>query len=265
MAIPDGWVEAAVAITPGFEVQGDPYLGVSGDFDRMGISCGALQWNIGQNSLQPMVKGAGKPAVLGAMPNSGSAMWEACNASISRGLTIVRGWQNNTVLKPKAKAELRALMATPEMRAQQAARIDRVAQTALDQATRWNRNAQPSKRMFCWFFDLVTQNGGLDGLSRTEVTEFIAATGTQRTDDLICDFLRGQRGNSGHIRDAHKNADAWRNKANGDKLEILAMSYLRSKTASSTWRHVVLNRKGTIAMGGGWVNSGRWDFARHGL
>ena len=53
--IPADFVKAAVAITPGFEVSGDPYLGVSGDFDRMGISCGALQWNIGSNSLQPMV------------------------------------------------------------------------------------------------------------------------------------------------------------------------------------------------------------------
>lgn len=265
MAIPDGWVQAAVAITPGFEVKGDPYLGVSGDFDGMGISCGALQWNIGQNSLQPMVKAAGKTAVLGAMPTFGAAMWEACNSPISRGLSIVRGWQNGTTLKPKAKAELRALMDTAKMRAQQDAKIGRVAQTAMDQAKAWNKNVEPSKRLFCWFFDLVTQNGGLDGLSRKEVTDFIAATGPQRTDDLICDFLKSQRGNSGHVRDARKNADAWRNKADGDKLEILAMSYLRSKTASSTWRHVVLNRKGTIAMGDGWVNSGAWDFSRFGL
>ena len=50
-----------------------------------------------------------------------------------------------------------------------------------------------------------------------------------------------------------------------DKLELLVMSYLRSNTADPKWQHVVLNRKGTIAMGVGWVNSGKNDFAKHGL
>jgi hypothetical protein len=43
------------------------------------------------------------------------------------------------------------------------------------------------------------------------------------------------------------------------------MSYLRSNTADPKWQHVVLNRKGTIAMGTGWVNSGKNDFSKHGL
>jgi hypothetical protein len=81
---PDDWKKSAVAITPGFEVSGDPYQGVSGDFDGMGISCGALQWNIGQGSLQPMVKAVGKQVVTAAMPIYGTQLWTACNGSDCR-------------------------------------------------------------------------------------------------------------------------------------------------------------------------------------
>jgi hypothetical protein len=266
--VPNDWKASAVAITPGFEVQGDPYMGVSGDFDGMGISCGALQWNIGSGSLQPMVKNVGKPVAVAAMPTHGEELWTACNGSVSAGLTIVRQWQSGTTLKAKPKAELRAFMGTPEMRAEQDARIDKVAQRAFDQAGAWvaaRGSGAATKRLFCWFFDLVTQNGGLEGLTYKQVADFIALNQPDKADDLVCNFLAGLTGSSGHVNDAHKNADLWRDHADAEKLEILVMSYLRSGTANPKWRHVVLNRKGTIGMGAGWVNSGKFDFANHGL
>lgn len=266
--VPPDWIKAAVAITPGFEVSGDPYKGVAGDFDRMGISCGALQWNIGQGSLQPLVKGAGQAVVLAAMPTYGPAMWSACTGSIAAGLGIVRGWQTGKTLKAKPKAELVALMDSPQMRAQQDARISVVAQTAFDKASEWagaGGDAQPSVRLFCWFFDLVTQNGGLEGLTPRRVADFIELNTPSKADDLICDFLAAVTGSNGHAKDARNNAALWRNKATGEKLELLCMSYLRSKTAKPEWRHVVINRKGTIAMGEGYVNSTKWNFSKFGL
>jgi hypothetical protein len=266
--IPADFVKAAVAITPGFEVSGDPYLGVSGDFDRMGISCGALQWNIGSNSLQPMVRNVGKTHVLSVMPDFGGQMWQACNGTVSSGLSIVRGWQNGTRLKPKPKAELVALMGSNAMRAEQDKKIGTVATKAFNQATAWaaaRGDSSASKRLFCWFFDIVTQNGGLEGLTFAKTKNFIDANQPDRVDDVVCDFLKGQSGTSGHVTDAKKNATLWRNSADGEKLEILVMSYLRSLTAAQQWRHVVLNRKGSIAMGAGWVNGTKWSFATHGL
>ncbi|HEX8168017.1 MAG TPA: peptidoglycan-binding domain 1 protein [Beijerinckiaceae bacterium] len=268
MTVPVDWKQAAVAITPGFEVSGDPYLGVSGDFDGMGISCGALQWNIGQGSLQPMVKNVGKAVVVSAMPTIGSDMWTACTTSIPKGLAIVRSWQTGTKLKPGPKSELRALMGTPEMRAQQDQRIDKVAASALKSATDWmsaQGKGAATKRLFCWFFDLITQNGGLEGLAPKDVADFINAHGPGLADDAICNFLEAVPGTKGHAKDAHQNGSLWRNKVDDEKLEILTMSYLRSNTANPLWRHVVLNRKGTIAMGSGWVNSTKYDFAKYGL
>ncbi len=268
MPLDPTWVAAAVEITPGFETVGDPYAAVAGDFDGMGISCGALQWNIGMGSLQPMVLGVGQDVVRSLMPQHGARMWEACSGPVKRGLQIVRGWQNGTTLKAVPKAELTALMGSPAMRAQQQARIDAKAETALRMARDWSMardGTEPSKRLFLWFFDIVTQNGGLKGLTPEQVAEFIRANRPDRVDDIICDFLASRKGNSGHVKDAARNAALWRNQADGEKLEILCMSYLRSGMSNPKWRHVVLNRKGAIAMGRGSVNGGLNEFGHLGI
>lgn len=261
------WVKAAVTITPGFEVQGDPYQGVSGDFDGMGISLGALQWNIGQNSLQPMVIAVGEAEVKARMPTLAAQMWQAVNASTKTGLAIVRAWQNGSTLGAVAKAELKALMGGAAMRAQQDIRIAAVAERAMDRAEAWAQGGgtAATKRSFCWFFDLVTQNGGLNGLTPADVKDFISKATPDLADDVVCDYLDGLTGSSGHVTDAIRNAGRWRNNAPGEKLDLLVMSYLRSGTANPKWRHVVLNRKGTIAMGSGYVNGGKRDFSALGL
>ena len=268
MATPADWVKSAVKITPGFETTGDPYMGVSGDFDGMGISCGALQWNIGKKSLQPMVLAIPESVVTAAMPGFGPEMLKACKANVIDGLKIVRQWQTGQTLKPKVKAELRTLMGTPEMRKQQDIKIGKVADLAFTRAASWAKDrdsGEPTKRLFCWFFDIVTQNGSLEGLTPAKVRDFIALFTPGKADDVICDFLANRTGNSGHVKDAHKNAKLWRDKADAEQLEVLCMSFLRAETASPTWRHVVLNRKGAIAMGKGWVNSAKWDFGGDGL
>lgn len=268
MAGPDpDWVKAAVVITPGFEVQGDPYEGVSGDFDGMGISCGALQWNIGQNSLQPMVIAVGKAEVLARMPTLGAQMWQAVTGGTKAGLAIVRGWQSGSTLGATAKKELKALMGGGAMRAEQDKKIAAVASSAFQRAEAWAQGGgtAATRRTFCWFFDLVTQNGGLNGLTPADVSDFIAKATPDKADDVVCDYLDGLTGSSGHVTDAIRNAGRWRNNAPGEKLDLLVMSYLRSGTANPKWRHVVLNRKGTIAMGSGFVNGSKWDFAPQGL
>lgn len=267
-APPADWVAAAVQITPRFETQGDPYQGVSGDFDGMGISCGALQWNIGKNSLQPMVVAVGRAVVLAAMPIHGAQLWSACTGGISAGLAIVRGWQNGTRLRAKPLAELRALMGTPQMRAEQDRRIAGKAQTAYDRSIAWARDyggTASSKRLFCWFFDIVTQNGSLEGLTPAKVRAFIAASAPGKADDVICNFMAAIPGTSGHARDAQKNAALWRDRTDAETLPILCMTYLRSLTADRRWQHVVINRKGTIAMGRGWVNGSEFALSQYGL
>lgn len=58
-----------LALTGSFETSCHPpdcFAGLTGDFDGQGISFGALQWNFGQNSLQPLLKKMNQenPAIL---------------------------------------------------------------------------------------------------------------------------------------------------------------------------------------------------------
>ncbi len=266
--LPDDWQASAIAVTCGFETAGDPFQAVAGDFDGMGISCGALQWNIGQGSLQPLVVAVGEAEVVAAMPRHGAEFWRACNRPVREGLESVRNLQSGSRLTLGAKTELTALMGTAAMRRQQMERISTISRRALDLASRWSAasgEARATKRQFLWFFDLVTQNGGLEGLTVDDVTRFVTLNGPERADDVVCDFLAGTKGNSGHVRDAQANAVRWRGAADEESLPLLIASFLRSGSANPAFRHVVLNRKGTIAMGFGQVNGAAVDLGSHAI
>jgi hypothetical protein len=262
MAISDDELKVLVKVTGTFENSGDPYEGVSGDFDGQGISCGVLQWNIGQNSLQPLVKAAGKPAVTAAMPNFGDDMWRAVQSSISTGLQIVRSWQNGSKLKSGPRNELKQLMGSAAMRAQQDAAIRQVAARAEKMADDWAaaRNQGPrTAQDLAWFFDIVTQNGSLKNLDFADVAAFKQAAGQGKADDLVCNWLAATTSKYAGYQDCHKNAALWRN-VSGSALDLLVLGYLRSQKSVLQWRGDVLNRKGTLAVKKGWVHKTQFDF-----
>ena len=253
MAVDTTWLERALTITGDFETSGDPWTAVTGDFDGMGISCGPQQVNIGSGSFQPLVKGCGEALVTRTMPNFGAEMWAAANARIPEGLRIVRRWQSGNRLDAAVTQELRALLGTKEMRAAMRDRAHGDAETALALAQDWT-GGKADLRTFCWFFDLVTQNGSLKGLTRADVENFKALSGPGGADDLVCDFLENRPILGGHDRDAQRNAKLWRNTLSGARLDLLVLSHLRAGLSRPQFRHVVLNRKGTLAAGKGWVN-----------
>jgi hypothetical protein len=244
-----------------FENSGDPYQGVSGDFDGMGISCGVLQWNIGSNSLQPLVRSIGRAAVLEAMPTLGAAMWTACNSSIAQGLSTVRSWQNGSTLRAAAKRELQQLMGSPPMHAAQDAKIQRVADDADGWASDWAqaRGGGPRTRQeLAWFFDIATQNGNMKGIGFADVATFKHSAAPDRIDDLVCDWMAGLGASFAHAAECHANAARWRN-ADGN-IDLLVLSYLRVQKSVLKWRGDAMNRKGTIAMRRGAVHGTTYDF-----
>ncbi|MGL4960501.1 MAG: hypothetical protein ACRC67_04665 [Inquilinus sp.] len=264
MAISDAELDVLVKITGTFETSGDPYIGVSGDFDLQGISCGVLQWNIGQNSLQPLVKAVGKAAVVAAMPTLGAAMWDACNGPIPAALATVRSWQNGSALKTVPKRELQSLMGSEKMRAEQNTAIRKTGQKAEALADGWARDRGTGRRTaheLAWFFDVVTQNGSMKDLTFQDVTSFKNAAGDGKADDLVCDWLAGTDSRFAGMVDCHKNATLWRDGAIGVALDLLVLGYLRSQKSTLRWRGDVLNRKGTLATKGGWVHRQQFDLS----
>lgn len=264
MAISNNELAVLVQITGTFENSTNPYEGVSGDFDGQGISCGVLQWNIGQNSLQPLVRAAGEQAVLSAMPKFGKDMWRACNTSLSQALMIVRSWQSGTTLKSAPRSELKKFMGSPPMRQQQDLAIREVAKKAEALADGWAASRDAGQRTLqelAWFFDIVTQNKSMKGLSFGDVSAFKAAAGEGKADDLVCDRLAATTKKYAGYEDCHKNAKLWRNKVNGGAFDLLILGCLRSQKSVLRWRGDVLNRKGALAVKKGWVHKQEFDFS----
>lgn len=258
MALKSEWVETALRITGRFETSDDPLAGVSGDFDGMGLSLGVLQWNIGTGSLQPIIKEVGRPAVVAMMPIYGGELWEASTNTIPHGLRIVRAWQTNSRLRPAVVAELKALLRSERCIQQQVAAAHGRARLAFATATDWSKR-KPTLQEFCWFFDLVTQNGGLKGVTSEGVVNFIDAAGTEHADDVACDWLAARSSEESGFKDAHRNAALWRDAIAGEHMRLFIASYLRAQSARMQWRADVLNRKGTIASGVGWVHGEMHD------
>lgn len=265
-APPPKWVESALQLTGHFEDSQDPWAGVTGDFDGMGISLGVLQWNIGSGSLQRLVKPMGRAAVVALMPHNGVDLWNACTTPIGDGLQIVRGWQSGATLRPAVKQELKAFCRSDAFRAQQVAGADRVARNAFAQARLYAEDdptfgGSVSKRLFCWFFDLLTQNGGLKAITYQNVEDFISRFSVLFAADTVCNWLSARTTDEAGFRDSHKNAEDWRGKVAKDQLSLFILSYQRALVARTQFRADTLNRKGTIALGFGNVHMGMHNLA----
>jgi len=262
MPVSDDFLTAGLKITGHFEDSNDPLGAVSGNFDQMGISLGVLQWNIGQGSLQPIVKAIRKSVVTDTMPKYGEDLWRACNTKIAEGLAIVRAWQPNNKLPKAVFRELKAYVQCEPFQRQQLAVARKVGNTAWNTAVAWaQKQGRPeaTKKEFCWFYDVYTQNGGLKSVTLETVQNFIANHGTKSVDDLICDWLAAQPPKQPGSVDARKNAKIWRNAVPSKDATLFVASYLRAMLSAAHWRADVLNRKATIALGTGWVHKEEHD------
>ena len=261
--VPDDWIRTALKVTGHFEDSADPLGAVTGDFDGMGISLGVLQWNIGSQSLQSMVTAIGRDEVRQLMPEFGDQLWDACNSDVPRGLAICRGWQNGAQLKADAFRELKAFTRSDAFIAQQVHRASGVAAEAWSAAGRYAAEdpayGEVTKALFCWFFDLFTQNGGLKTLEYGDVSSFMKTNGAGGAVNVVCDWLASRPKGMAGYRDSNDNAALWRAGTPESSTSLLVLSYLRSQLSRAEYKADVMNRKGTVAVQQGWVHREKHD------
>ena len=265
MPVTDPEIALVISITGTFESAGDPYVGVAGDYDGMGISCGVLQWNLGSNSLQPLVLAVGEAVVRQTMPRHGERMWRACRAAPELGCAMVREWQTGAALPAAVVDELKALMGSPQMRQAQHRCVAATANRADDLAAGWARDRGQAGRTtqeLVWFFDVLTQNGGMRGLGYADVEALVKASGEAGVRAIICDWLGAAAPDWWGREDCLKNAALWREAVPDASFDLLVLSCLRARAATHPRaRGVVMNRKGSIAMRRGFVNGALFDFS----
>ena len=224
-----------LALTGSFETSTLPpdcFCGVTGDFDDEGLSFGALQWNIGQGSLQPLFTAMIEQhrPVCESIFHEHLATIEAVLAQPRpEQLSFVRGLQDHRhrMIEPWLGA-LRTLGRTAEFQAIQSAAASKVFNRALAMAKEYGVESQ---RGVALMFDIVTQNGSISAEIKSQI---------------LSDFAALPLG-PGPERDT-------------ERLRIIARR--RSAAARPQFQADVLKRKLTIAEGTGTVHGVPYDLER---
>ncbi|MBS1137378.1 MAG: peptidoglycan-binding domain 1 protein [Proteobacteria bacterium] len=181
-------VYRCLALTGSFETGTgipDCFCGISGDFDGQGISFGVLQWNFGQGSLQPLIKDMIErhPDVIGPIfGNHFDAFAEALHADKDELLGFARSVQHpvtRAVFEPW-RGYAKTLGRTPEFQAietEYAGGIYRRALAMCQDYGLW------SERAVALMFDIVTQNGSIDKVTRARILGEIKALPASLSDE----------------------------------------------------------------------------------
>ena len=237
-------LEIALAITSKYEGKG--FTQVTGDFDQQGMSVGILQWCFGQGSLQsrvlsPYIKKYGSIDKLGIFPGKVDHL---ASASVATALSYCRAnMLKGTAVKADWLSAWTKFMGSPQMIEIQMENCQRVANSAIDMMKSLK---QDSLRAFCFCFDVVVQNGSLNGVSaqlpdraalKKEITAFkVGSTGAT---------------------DWGKNKSAWltaADKMTDEQVSLLRVALKRASLSRPQYTGDVANRKGAIIVGSGWVH-----------
>jgi hypothetical protein len=167
-----------LALTGTFETSKyppDSFLGLSGDFDEMGISFGVCQWNIGQGTLQPLLRQMFEQHTEVSQRifhEHFDTVRALGSASLTDQLAFTRSIQVRGQLTEPWKGMLLTLGRTPEFQGVQADHASRLYDQAIELCRAYGLI---SERAVALMFDIVTQNGSIDRI----VTAAILADFTQ--------------------------------------------------------------------------------------
>lgn len=163
-----------LALTGTFETNSGPpecFAGLSGDFDGQGLGFGALQWNFGQRTLQPLLKDAiseHQAVVRSIFQSQFDALAAALASESPEQMRFARSIQHpvKRLIEEPWRSMFRALGRTPEFQAIQvrhAADLYRGATALAGEYGLW------SQRGIALMFDIQAQNGGISPLTRAQI------------------------------------------------------------------------------------------------
>jgi hypothetical protein len=250
-------LELCLKVSGGFESgKGPSYTDVAGNFDGMGMSAGILQWNAGQGTLQTLVA------------NIGNAMgWDKAKTFFSSDIQqfstlapaaaiqwclahyIASGSKN---MDPGAAARWVTFLGQPESIA---AQVQIASNGVLGHAKREVAAYAPDfvngTRPYAFFFDLVTQEGGMT-VGKQTVPPIPAGTLSVDVSDAMS-FAQASDPNC---------AALWQPVVDNDSEAALLLhyGYARAMLANPQYQWDTLSRRGTIACRTGIVHEAKLDF-----
>lgn len=225
-------LDRCLELTGAFETSLPPpgcYAKVSGNFDGQGISFGALQWNLGQGSLQSMFNKLEQrhPQFLDEVFHKHAAEWRSVmKRPKAEQLTWASSIQTpKHVLFDPWKGLFKAIGQRQECHEVQCENAKDVFDRALDLCKTYN---VITERAVALFFDIVTQNGSIRPATKQLIEQ---------------DFKKLNP--TGNIK-----------KDEPERLIIIANR--RADAAKPRWQADVRKRKLTIATGQGEVHGSKY-------
>jgi hypothetical protein len=223
-----------LALTGCFETNApvpDCFAGLSGDFDDQGISFGALQWNLGQGSLQPLFQEMDRthPERLKEIFQEHYLVLQAMlKADRGEQLAWARSIQDprRFVLHEPWRGLFKTLGRCEEFQEIQVEAAGRLYQSALDLCMAYGVG---SERAVALMFDIKVQNGSISDLVKAQIEQDVT-----RLD---------QSADAESLEVAH--------------LRIIANR--RAEAANPRWVEDVRARKLTIANGEGTVHGRHYN------
>jgi hypothetical protein len=256
--------ELAIKISSSFE-SNEGFASVVGDFDGQGLTCGALgfAWKAGRQQPLILECQAKYPGLITElMPDHGENYLSYAEMGVDESMPHIGAWSDShgVLLSPKLIAELEAFWGSDQMTEIQVDEASQMALTASGDASQWaqaERGEEYNLHEFIFFFDLVVQNGSLEGLTYQSVLNFQKAQGTRAIKTVL--NVCGKNSNS----DLQENAIVW-NKlfklATDNQQKLFLLAYLRAEKSIPRWFASVMNRRGSLALLQGYVNKSFRDF-----
>jgi len=164
--------DKCLALTGSFETGRYPpdcYWGITGDFDGMGLSFGALQWNVGQGTLQPLLAQMFTQypdVVRNIFHEYYDTLNHLASAAIEDQLTFARSIQTKGNLQEPWHGMLITLGRTGEYQKVQAEHACKVFQQAIAMCAEYGL---VSERALALMFDIATQGGSIPSLVKAQI------------------------------------------------------------------------------------------------
>lgn len=237
-------LDLCLEITGSFE--GSGYGQVTGNFDGMGISCGILQWNYGQGSLQAKV-------LAPYIQAYGSIHPLIDPTATMSSVDALKYAKEHLLMGGEVKAEVKAILKS-FLTSDNCVKIQKLAAMNLyDRSISLMKMYEfDSDRAAVWFFDTLTLNGSMKATVRMNPDRAKAKL------ELLNHPTQGLDSTS-----MIKNRAMWPgiiDQASDESVSLFRMALHRALQSRQEFIPVVATRRGTISLGKGFVYNSMREF-----
>lgn len=244
----------------------DTWANITGPFDGTGLTCGALGWTIKWDNQDPLVKEFltkyGNARALDLMPKTWNEYWAVINDPEDTALRIVTGWGSGANVREPYLTELRNFWSSPEMQEIQVEFAQKQMGTYAAQMTDnfcKNFGIPWQEKVFCWYFDVAVNNGGMKGVQTAAGNGFAFSSLEAWANNLYVPVAYEKT-----KKDLIANLDIWRAKWDSMAIwekSLVGLAVARSSLCVQDFKADVMNRKGSLAFGAGIVHGDHYEFS----